>query len=271
MRATALITTALFSVCSAHTALAGAWTQKAGNGQAILNYFYYSTDEFYNNNGGEAAQLDYIKHELNPYYEYGLTDWVTIGANLSLQRVYQKFTFGYLTNWGMGDTELFSRIRLHKADNWVVSMEPVIKLPSPQSLNNIPAIGSDNVDAGLTLAGGYGFEAFGQNHFATVEAGYRHRFSDPENQWRYTLTAGIGLTPEWQFMPQLFITRRTKDPAVVAFTQTSADDFDLTKLQLSAVYKFRRDISFQIGAFSHIDGTNVGGGEGALLSIWKDF
>ncbi len=253
-------------------AFAGAWTQDAGKGQAILNGWYYATDELYNNSGNKASQPDYTKYELNPYIEYGLLSGVTIGANLSLQRAQQDIsTGGDVTNYGIGDSEFFARFRVWQQNGVVVSLEPLIKLPSPESGSDTPALGGRHPDAGLGISAGYGFSMYGQNHFANLDAGYRYRFGDPENQARYAGTLGIGINDRWMVMPQAFLTYRTDSPAVATFTQSSGDDFNLVKLQLSAVYKINDAVALQVGGFSHVDGKNVGAGNGALFSVWKKF
>jgi hypothetical protein len=264
---------ALYAACflSPHYAHASAWTQAEGNGQIILNGWYYATDSFYNNSGTETNQDTYRKYELNPYIEYGLTDGVTIGANLSLQRASQDVAGGTRTNYGIGDTELFARFRLWEEYGFIISAEPLIKLPSPESSDETPVLGGDNPDAGLSIAAGYGFSLLGYHHYADVSAGYRYRFGDPENQLRYSATVGVTVAPKWVIMPQAFMTQRTNDPLAATFTQSSGDDFDLTKLQLSAVYKYSDDMSLQFGGFSHVDGKNTGAGDGALLAVWKKF
>ncbi len=259
----------LFASCVTLTtnAYAGAWTQKQGEGQVILNALYYSTKTLYNNQGNKASQAKFSKYELNPYFEYGLTDAVTIGANLSLQRTYQANN----SNWGIGDSEFFVRTRLWEKDGFVLSLEPMVKLPSPEHATETPALGGRHPDAGLGLSAGYGFSAFGQNHFANLDTQYRYRFGSPENQIKLAGTVGISVTDTLMFMPQLFATLRANDPAAAAFTQSSGDDYDLLKGQISAVYKMNEQTNLQIAGFSHLDGKNVGAGEGLVLSVWQKF
>lgn len=258
---------AAFVAASAH---AGAWTQEKGHGQVILTGSYYQTDSLWNNAGTETAQPEYRNYVLNPYLEYGLTDRFTVGANLLLVQAEQD-TNPNVDNWGLADTELFLRGKLYEHAGFVVSAEPMVKIPSNESSRDLPVIGSRHPDAGLGLSAGYGFTAFGQNHFANVDAGYRYRFSDPKDQMKFAATVGVGVTAQWMIMPQAFATYRMDSPTVAAFTQSSGDDYNLVKLQLSAVYKMRDDLSLQAGAFSHVDGKNTGGGEGLLLAVWKSF
>lgn len=259
---------ALMFLLVSHAAWAGAWTQPQGKGQLILNNWYYQADERFTNTGSDVSQPTYRKYELNPYMEYGIADGITLGTNLSLQRTSQSSN----TNWGIGDSEFFARFRLLQQHGWAVAAEPMVKLPSPHaSRDEVPVIGGDASDVGMTLSAGYGFEAYGKQHFITADAGYRHRFGTPEDQMRYSLTAGFSLAPKWQLMPQVFVTQRTNSPAVATFTQSTGDDYNLVKLQLSAVYHYNDEWALQAGTFSHVDGKNSGAGEGVLFAIWKNF
>ena len=247
------------------TVYAGAWTQSAGKGQMIVNGLYYTTDKLYNNTGNKASQARYSKYELNPYFEYGLTDSITAGANLFFLRADQATQ----DNWGVGDSEFFLRARLFQSAGFMLSVEPMVKLPSPEGSNETPQLGSRKPDAGVGLSAGYGFSAWGQNHFANIDTGYRYRFGDPEDQIKLSGTLGIGVNDRWMIMPQAFATLRTIKPAIASFTQSSGDDYNLVKLQISTIYKVSDETSLQFGVFSHVGGNNVGAGDGIILSLWK--
>jgi len=250
---------------------AGAWTQPQGHGQIILNGYYYTADKRFDNSGNTVALPQYNKYELNPYVEYGYTDFLTLGANLSLQAVSQESGSGTLTNYGLGDSEFFARVRLWQKGGMVVSAMPLVKLPSPERASEQPKIGATHPDAALGIAGGYGFELFGQHHFADVAAMYRYRFGTPENQINFSTTLGIGITPRWTVLPQVFVTQRAETPTAATFTQSSGDDYDATKLQLSAAYAYSPTTTFQAGVFGDVDGKNTGIGRGVLLSVWRNF
>lgn len=258
----------LFLLAFSGICYAGAWTQPQGSGQVILTTGYYGTDQYFDNAGSKKSQPDYSQYALSPYVEYGLRDDLTIGTNLSLQYLTQN---GYY-HYGIADSEFFLRQRLWQGDGFVISAQPMIKLPSPTSSTRLPQIGSSTPDAGLTLSGGYGFSAYGQNHFLDLDAGYRHRFGRPHDQVNLSATAGIGLTSQLMLMPQLFATYRTAVPAATSgFLQSASNDYNLTRLQVSAVYKLTNDLSLQVGGFTTLDGRNTGGGSGALFGIWKSF
>ena len=269
-RILAIICITAFNALPFH-AFAGAWTQDQGSGQAILTGSYYNTDSYWDNQGHKQSEPAYSKYNLNPYLEYGLTSDITVGTNLSLQRDHQDSGAGSAaqTSWGLGDSEFFLRKRLWQDGGFIVSAEPMVKLPSPT--DRMPKLGGSSPDAGLGLSGGYSFTAWGLSDFADIDTQYRHRFGTPKDQINLAGTLGISVSPSWMIMPQTFLTYRTTTPAVAAFSNSAADDYNLITLQLSAVYKASNDVSLQFGGFSHVAGRNTGGGEGALFAVWKKF
>ncbi len=257
----------------ASIAYAGAWTQKASNILLINNFSYYINDRYFDNSGKKQHIPDYQKYEINPYIEYGLRDGLTIGANLFFQRVSQDNIAGSHTNSniGIGDTELFIRKRLWQEDGWIFSAMPLIKLPSLESKYAQPNIGSNNYDMELTLSGGYGFKALNLNHFINIDASYRHRFGSPHDQLKLTTSAGISVSKNTMLLTQIFTTTRVNSNTNPLFTQSSGDDYDLTKLQISTIYKIDNKLSLQIGAFHNLDGRNIGNGNGFNFAVHKFF
>lgn len=246
---------------------AGAWTQAAGKGLFIQNFSYYSTNKYFDNSGNKQSMSRYRKYELNPYIEYGLNDWLTVGANVLAPMATQSGQ----TNFGISDSEVFVRARIWRQNNWVVSAEPMVKLPSLWDETDLPKIDNNNFDAGLTLSAGYSFGYWGLDHFINIDGGYRHRFGAPHDQMRFSATAGISVTPKAKILTQVFNTSRIAGSNSAIFTQSSSDDYDLTKLQISGIYKIYDNISLQVGAFTNIEGRNTGSGNGGMFAVSKEF
>ncbi|MDE3059527.1 MAG: hypothetical protein KGJ06_00765 [Pseudomonadota bacterium] len=258
---------------AAGQAHAGAWTEPKGQGEAIVTGSYYQTSTYYDNEGHKQSEPSYRKYDVNPYVEYGLTDDLTLGANLYLDDAHQDAAPGGRdhSNVNLGDSEFFLRARLWQQQGFVVSAEPLIKLPSPESSTARPRLGGTSTDAAMGLSAGYSFQAWGLTHYADLDTQYRYRFGSAHDQVNLAATLGIGLSPRWTIMPQAFMTWRVAAPANPAFTQSSGDDYNLTQLQLSALYKVRDDLGMQVGGFSDVYGRNTGTGEGVLMAVWKQF
>lgn len=265
MRANSLLFLAL---CWPFSVFAGAWPLPEGQLQVINTVSAYSSDTRYDNFGNPLAQPTYNKHEYNPYIEYGLTDDITVGANLFLQRASQNGS----VNYGIADSEFFLKKQIWKSGGYVASIQPIVKLPRLWEQDNTPMIGSSHMDVGVSALGGYGFEMYDLSHYVEVETGYRYRFGDPENRFLLNATAGVGVTGSITIMPQVFTAWRATNPSgAPTFTQTTQDDYDLVKLQLSGLYRASDTVAYQAGVFGDVYGRNAGKGQGALFSVWLNF
>ena len=267
MRFLSSITCTVVLIISTSPAYAGAWTQDAGSTQVII------TGSYFNNEGKRQSQPAYDKYEIDPYVEYGLWDGITAGGELSLERAHQNASASAVsqTSYGLGDSEFFLRTRLWQGNGFVISAQPMVMLPSPEHSSTLPRLGESHPDAGMSLSVGYGFSAWGLDHFADIDTEYRYRFGSPKDQIRISGTLGMSVTPRWMIMPQLFQTYRASTPSVVTFTQSSADDYNLTQVQLSVIYKIREDVWLQAAGFSDISGRNTGAGNGGLIGLWEHF
>ncbi|MEZ5690903.1 MAG: hypothetical protein R3D71_04470 [Rickettsiales bacterium] len=261
-------------LCSFSTIVyAGAWTRRSGEILLVSNFSYYFTDRRFDNSGNIQPLADYRKYEFNPYIEYGLYDDVTIGANLFLQRVSQENSVSgnWNSNWGIGDSEFFIRKKIWEKDGLLFSVEPMIKIHSPENRANQPIIGSRDFDTGITLSGGYSFGYAGLNHFVNIDANYRHRLGEANDQINLYSTLGLSINKKTMILTQMFNSFRLSDNKNSQFTNSSGDDYDLTKLQISAMYEVKDNMSLQLGAFSHVSGRNTGGGDGVIFAVHKVF
>lgn len=268
MKKPALLSTLLLSFYTTQaSANPGAWVQPVGELQVINTFSYYHSDERFNQLGDKVPQPTYTKLEYNPYIEYGLWDHTTIGANLFLQQARSQGD----SNFGLSDAEFFARTRLWQNDKYVISVQPMVKIPGLFDDTDQPTIGSDDPDIGLSALAGYNFELFNRKHYAEAEVGYRHRLGTPEDQFRFSSTVGFTVAPQWQILAQQFTTLSTDSVKGSTFTQSSRDDYDLLKLQLSGLYHYDEQLAFQLGGFYNIAGRNVGNGVGAIFGVWTRF
>ncbi|MBV8939494.1 MAG: hypothetical protein JO089_06615 [Alphaproteobacteria bacterium] len=247
-------------------ACAGAWTQSENQGLVITTAAYYGAGDYFDNGGSRRSQPRYTKEELNPYVEYGLRDGLTLGGNFFIDRLDDTMH----TRTGIGDSEIFLRRRLWQEGDYVLSVQPLARLPALASSQRQPALGSATPDAAVSLLGGMQFTAFGQTHYAEMDAGYRFRFGPRADQVLLAATLGLRLDPRLTVMPQLFQTFRM-GAGNGSFTESPRDDYTLTTAQLSAVYQLTDADAVQAGAFSHVAGKNTGAGGGVLLAYWRTF
>lgn len=292
MRRLFLLFCLILAPISAH---AGAWLQKQGHGQLITSALYYRTDTFYDHNGDKIAGDPYSKTELNPYAEYGVTNWLTVGGNLLLaDNSSSRSPFGTREDYYSMQGEIFARVPLYENANQILSLQPLIKFPTRYAThdfdtgrsgdfnltlnkwdiikpNNLSEIFQGNYDTELSLLAGQNFTAYGYAHFIDAGVGYRYRGGPSRNQFRLNATLGTHIDERWTTLAQAFYTRATEIPTTTAITQQTEDDYDLLKLQLSAVYALTDHVSLQAGGFVQPYARNSGTDGGVMSALWWNF
>lgn len=262
-----------------------AWTQDKGKWFAANTVSHYNTNRFVDESGQRNRQPRFSKWEWNGYYEYGWQEDLTIGANLFLHRLsadYAHYTpssptaaNGTEVNYGLADTEFFFRQRLWQGqwigNDAVLSVQPLIKLPSWYNQGGNPRGGTDNFDTELRLRGGYNFSLFERTHFALLDLAYRKRFGEWRDQLKSDMTLGFQLNDSFTLLVQNFITQRLEGTARDTSVSGAVNDYDLLKAQVSLVYRLTPATRIQIGGFTHARARNTGDGEGVLLSLWREF
>lgn len=283
-----IFTAAIFcmvAVLLCPTSAHAAWTRKQGDAFGAETLSYYSTTHFIDNSGRSFRQPEFTKLELNSYYEYGWRDDVTLGANLFAHRLTSDaVTYSPTSplpinetneNYGLADSEFFLRKRLWQGTfldrPTVVSVQPLIKLPSLYSSSGNPRGGTDNFDAELRLQAGYNFPAFDRTHFATFDFAYRKRFGDWGDQFKADTTFGLNITDDFTVLIQSFLTQRVDETMSGSNNIAAVNDYDLLKTQISVIYRLTPSLRLQLGGYRHMQVRNTGDGKGYLLSIWRDF
>lgn len=249
-------------------AFAGAWVQDAGKGLLIVNARHSRSDTFVDHRGQRFPSPDYAKWELNPYAEYGLDALTTVGGSVFLTHVHQD-TAGSAT--GLGDSEWFVRRQLWKQRAFVLSVQPMLALPSPMHGAEPPTIGSDTAAYELRLQGGMSYSVGGMPAYLDLEAGYRHRDGAPDDQWRMEATTGVDVSERWQFIAQANAILPTSDIAAAAGDIDDANDSEQVTAQLSAVYRINARSAAQLGLTRDLHARNTGDGAGVMAAFWYRF
>lgn len=262
-----LLLPALLSFLPVKGAHAGAWTQPEGQGQYIQNIVFYSTGEAFDGAGHRAQDAGFRKLELNPYLEYGVTDRWTVGLSAFLHYLEQDAAAGGVAaNIGLGETEVFARYRLYEHQGFVLSAQPLLKLPSHYR-DRAPVAGRTQWDGEAALFGGYGFSAMGQHHYLDTKLAWRARSGALHDQFRASLAFGMGITDSLQLLPELYWTGRAQG-GNAAFSVSGQNDYELLKGQLSLVWHLDERYAVQFGAFRHIAGEDTGAGGGVFTAFW---
>lgn len=257
-----------------------AWTRAKGQWFTAQTVTTYRTNHFVHDDGTRERQLTFRKHEWNGYAEYGWDDDTTLGANLFVHRlahdrvVLDPVELYTEENYGLADSEFFLRRHLWAGKAFGLdvrfALQPLVKLPSLYLDSGTPRGGTDDFDTEIALQQGISFSLFDRHHYVMNSTAYRKRFGEWRDQTRLDTTLGLNLTDNLLLLTQLHITRREgsgrKTESVAA-----VNDYDLTKGQVSLVYRLTDGMHLQFGGFRHMKARNTADGEGLLFSIWKEF
>ncbi len=253
-------------------AYSAAWLQKSGDWQVISNFNYYSTSSYFNSDGDSLPQKKFIKGEVNPYIEYGLTDKLTVGISPSFQYLLQNDSADKSqNNYGLADSEVFLRKKIWNDYSSVLSLQGLVKIPGPYSTGQIPTLGLKQYDVEARILYGKNLLINYYKPYINLEVAYRKRMEEPSDEFRFDTSVGLNLTDNYMILGQVFNVYSLGDIGNQKFITVNSFDYSLSKVQLSAVKKLSERLSLQLGVYKNIWGRNTGKGGGILVSLWKKF
>lgn len=288
--------------------MSAAWTQNKGEGQLIVNLSGYKSSSDYNDEFKiQKSDTKFTKFELNPFFEYGLADNLTVGLNPTIQNwhfdkssatdtVYDFRQCGVSSSVDSStvdaiyiDSEIFARAKFFTTENMVLSLQPLIKMPCILYSNGFFTIAENTMDFEIRALAGYGFKwspdvdlgflkrpFAGQNHFINFETAYRKRHPQFADQIKIDASVGLRANKDLLFMTQLFSTLSAGDEPVRGVIGNNGlfvekDSYYTVKAQASLVRQITENTSLQFGIFKEVLGKNSGNGLGATVSLWYSF
>lgn len=255
----------LFVGAQAH---AGAWTMPKGEGLFIGQATYFTSEHFFDLDGKKIDQPTFRKFELQPYAEYGVTDWLTAGGSAYLHSVDQSARY----NAGIGDPELWARLRLHTFGNGdVLSIQPLVKLPSYYADDDIPRGGSRSTDLELSVLYGTNWQLLDFTGYTDTRLGYRVRSRGLNDQYRIDQSFGVNVTDHLLLIPAFRAVIASKYDESAVFAQDGEQDYDAAKIELTAMYKFDDRRWIHATMFEHVAGAFTGDGRGFMLGFAEPF
>lgn len=247
-------------------AQAGAWLQEPKSSYVAVTASLFSNDRFFDVDGTKQDQSRFTKYETNIYAEHGLTNWLTVGTNLFINRAQQ----GGLENNGIADPEFFIRLPLINYEGWVISAQPLIKLPSAYENGGTLRAGSRSLDFEFSLLMGSNMKLLDERDYIDIRVGYRERSRGLEAQFRGDIVYGIHVTESLCILPAARVTIAEDIPTGGVFRQDGEQDFDLMRAELGFSYQMNNRQRLIANVFAHIQGANTGAGEGITIgSAWQ--
>lgn len=242
---------------------AGAWLMPPGAGQIIASTAFSGSTRAFDAKGHLIPFPSYEKLELSAYLEYGLTDWLTVVAAPSYDRIRQSPPEPSYN--GLGESEIAARFGLYRSDDAVLSFQAGLRTPGA-SLNDAAAPAqprrAGSIDLRLMI--GRNFQIAEIPCFAEVQAGYRLYGQGQPGEVRLDLTFGARPAPQTLFLLQSF-------SAISNGSGGGIKHNSWHKLQPSLVYDLSPQWSVQIGGFITVAGVNAGRELGPFGGVWYRF
>ena len=246
---------------AAGPAFAGAWTQQPGGGLLIISAEQYSADAGYDFAGNPDPDARYRRRDAAVWGEYGALDWLTLGGEARIREAaYLAANSG--DRIGFSRVSGFARARLAQSPRFVAAAQ--VGAGAPLS-DGRPRISDEGPD--LEARGLLGYSAttrFGRS-FLNLEAGYRARLGASADEIRLEATLGLTIDGGPLVLLQGFSTLGLRDSGL------GGDDYDVHKLQVSAVSEISPRVSLQSGYMREIAGRNIRLGESLFAAIWIRF
>lgn len=128
-------------------AAAAAWPRARNQHLLVLPVEYSTADRQFDEDGDKIDRLKFQQVQISPYFEYGLTDSLTIGAQPRFIWVQHANEFGGDDiNTGLADIDIFARLRLWGRGAAALSVRGLAKAPIEADETEAAPLGFDQAD-----------------------------------------------------------------------------------------------------------------------------
>lgn len=261
---------AVLALSPVDKAAAAAWTRAQNQYLLVLPVQYATADRQFDDDGDKIDRLRFQQVDVSPYFEYGLTDALTIGAQPRFIWVRQANAMGGDDiNTGLADVDVFARLRLWGRDAAALSVQGLVKAPIEADETEAAPLGFDQADVEGSLLYANAYSAGSGRIFYNLDVGYRKRFEDPGDEIHGN--GFIGWSPNngrWTFVlasNNTFGVRNEDNDVFEALT--ARPDFRRNQVQGSVSYRLGDRVSIVGGGFTTVSGRNVGVTHGGFISL----
>lgn len=264
---------ALLGAFSVSSCFAGAWTANKGGFYEKASFNFYYADKTFDRDGNRRNLSDrgeFTDYNLSNYFEYGLTDSLTVLNSLSYKWLENDNDLSRATAHGIGDVDLGARYRLYRSDAvGVLSTQLLVKIPGGYDRNDPLPMGNDQYDTELRLL--YGRSLYPKlPGYANLEIGYRLRAGDPSDELRYLIEIGFDLGRNFFTRAKLDGIYSIDNGSKVdgSGNPTTTNNFDLGKLDLTLGYQINPAMGVELGYRPDLYGQNTAAGANYSVALY---
>ena len=268
-----LLSKAVFLIVAVpQIALAGAWVLPEGELKLINNLFYYQSDSNFDLRGNKTRFENYRELLYNPWLEYG-TGYYNSTALLSagIKLFKNDNEPNSSTETELNHLAAGIRTPVYNRGTIIVSTENIFYYYPKNNYNIVDRTG-DHLEIYNRVQVGYSFPLYDNWHFAEASFAYVARtdldaYSNLSDMLLYEVKLGLRPHEKLTILTEI----EHKDSLKNRSAFLTSGNYDLTRLQVSALYAIDDKYTIQLGYFEHLSGKIIGAGEGVAASLWVKF
>ena len=247
-------------------AFAGAWNQRAGEGQVISTSSWAHADEIFNDDFDAVPLRGFTKTETRLYIEQGVTDWLTIVGNTSFQTLNFRDGDSRFDFDGLDDIELGAQINTYSKRDLATSLRVSYIIDSALDNQAIDVLrGGDQIELRALI--GQSRETLIGDFFYDAQFALRSEALSDVDGIQGALTTGFKPTERWLFMVQSFVNFSDRE-IIDGFDVPSQLQFNS---QISAGHQYRPGRYIQIGAGKTLIGQNIVKERSIFIGLWTEY
>lgn len=258
----------VLAVClvSSVQANAGAWNQRAGEGQVISTSIWSQAGQIFNEDYDAVPLRGFTKIESRIYIEQGVTDWLTLVGNGAFQTLNFRDGDSRFDFDGLDDIELGLQFKGPTTEGFASSIRASYIIDSRLDNQAVDVLrGGDQFE--LRALVGQSRETLIGDLFYDAQAAVRTERFDDLDGFQGALTLGYKPTQRWLAMSQTYLNFSNND---------ERDGFDIPEqtqltshISLARQYKPGRYV--QLGVGQTLFGQNIVKERSLFIGMWTEY
>lgn len=247
-------------------AYAGAWNQRAGEGQIISTSAWSHAGEIFDDDFNAIPLRGFTKTETRVYVEHGLTDWLTAVGNTGFQTLNFRDGDSRFDFDGLDDIEFGIQLDVFSRKDLATSLRLSYVIDSELDNQAIDVLrGGDQIELRALI--GQSRETLIGDFFYDAQFALRSESLSDIDGIQAALTTGFKPTERWLFMIQSFANFSDSE-RVDGFIVP--EQFQL-KSQVSVARQYRPGRHIQFGVGQTFIGQNIVEERSVFLGLWTEY
>lgn len=247
-------------------AQAGAWNQRAGEGQVISTSFWSNAGEIFDDDYDAVPLRGFTKVESRLYIEHGVTDWLTLVGNGGFQTLNFRDGDSRFDFDGLDDTELGLQFKLHASEGLSTALRASYIIDSRLDNRAVDVLRGGNQYELRGLIGQSRETLLGDVFYDAQIAARTESFSGLDGA-QAAITLGLKPTHRWLVMSQSYL-NFSNDDKIDGFDVPEQTQLTST-LSIARQYKPGRYI--QIGVGQTLFGQNIVKERSFFIGLWTEY